>query len=170
MIVERSQRRRSLGSGGNDDELDLPPFSCRTQKNGILQRRGIVCGVFFRALDRGGRTDQRLKLSRLFSKTEGAQSRIPLLTSSGNSSGPLQLEITIENSLDFQRLGSIDFQSNHGARFMHRHEQSLANGKNVAAVDDGGRFGMNNQSSGKGFRGQRGPINVEPQMKITQDL
>ena len=116
---------------------------------------GVVGGVFFGGSGGGRRTDQGVKLSRLISEMEGTQSRIPVSACVSDIARPLQLKITIEDGLNLQRSGCIDFQSDYRARLMHGDKQSFADGKNVAGVDDRARLRANNQSSRERFRGQR---------------
>ena len=110
------------------------------------------------------------KLPRPVPEMKSAQGRIPVSACISDGARPFELKIAFEDSLNLQRSGCLDVESDYGARLMHRDKQSFAHRKRVPDVDDRAGLRANNHSPRQGFRGYDGAIYMESQMESAEDF
>ena len=163
-IVRTRHRRR-------DDQL-LRLFSLlrHTKAHRIFIRRRIIRLISEMRIAGRRRSDKRGKFSRFFAEGKSMLFLVPIHISPAQRGRPLELKVSGECRLDFQRLLSFDVEQNDRARFVHRNTERFAHAERIARVQDRCGLGANGQRSRKAFGGQRPISNMKCQMKLTKNL
>ena len=76
----------------------------------------------------------------------------------------------MEDGFDLQGFRGLNLERNDGAGFVHRYEQSFADGKNIARINDRAGLGANDQGSSQSFGRQHSIPDPKAQMKITENF
>src|SRR5207244_12100734 len=95
---------------------------------------------------------------------------VPKMEGSANCRRPFKLEIANKAGLNFDWLFGLDVHKNDCATLVHWDKKSLAHGKIVAGIDEGGGFRVNDQGPNQAFGGHSPAFHVKCKVKVPKDF
>jgi len=141
-----------------------------TSTVGAAVRAAVVGFVFELWACGAGRAGERGEFLAIFAKEKGVQWIAPADVGAAHGGGPLKLEVPDETGFELEGLLGFDLEFDDGAGLIDGGEESFADRESITGIDEGGGFGMRDDSADERFRRYGATFGEEGEAEIAENF